>query len=151
MTGGQAHCVMEELHNVGNILTSVNVSAGLIRKLAQESSVEKLQRTAAMLNQHRLDIGEFLPHDRKGQMIPEYLTQLGDHLAREQGTLVKEAQELNTNSEHSNQVIQMQQAIAKTSGGHQEFIAPHEVMVTGLLHQSRLPEPARRGSGPRVR
>ena len=47
------------LHNGGNILTSVSVSAGLIRKLVQESSVEKLQRTTAMLHEHRPDVGDF--------------------------------------------------------------------------------------------
>ncbi len=129
---GMAEVATGVLHNVGNILNSVSVSAGLIRKLAQQSSAEKLQRTAAMLNQHRSDVGEFLTHDPKGRMIPEYLTKLGDHLAHEQGTLVKEAQELITNIEHINQVIQLQQTFAKASRGHQEPVVLHDIMEQAL-------------------
>lgn len=129
---GMAEVATGVLHNVGNILNSVSVSAGLIRKLGLESSAGKLQRTAAMLSEHHSDVGEFLAHDPKGKMIPEYLTELGDHMAQEQSTLVKEAQELTANIEHINQVIQMQQTIAKSSGGHQERVDLQDVMEQAL-------------------
>lgn len=129
---GMAEVATGVLHNVGNILTSVSVSAGLIRKLGLESSAGRVQQTAAMLTQHRADVGEFLTHDPKGQMIPEYLAKLGDHLVEEQSRLVREAQELIANIEHVNQVIQIQQTIARSSGGHQEPTLLQEVMEQAL-------------------
>lgn len=129
---GMADVASGILHNVGNILTSVSVSAGLIRKLVQDSKISKLQRTAALLDEHRRDLGEYLHHDPKGQKIPEYLTQLGAHLAEEQVVLIKEAKELTTNIEHINQVIQMQQILAKPSGGHEELVALHDLMEQAL-------------------
>ena len=130
---GMAEVATGVLHNVGNILTSVSVSAGLIRKLVQESSVEKLQRTTAMLHEHRPDVGAYLTHDPKGQLIPEYLNLLSEHLAQEHATVAKEAQELATNIEHINQVIQAQQTIAHSSGGHQEPVAAQNLMEQALL------------------
>jgi signal transduction histidine kinase len=130
---GMAEVATGVLHNVGNILNSVSVSAGLIGKLAQESSAEKLQRTAGMLSQHHQDIGEFLTQHPKGQLIPEYLTELGDHLVREQGTVVKEADELTMNIDHMSHVIQKQQSIAHSSGGHRGLVAAQDLMAQALL------------------
>jgi len=130
---GMAEVATGVSHNVGNILTSVSVSAGLIGKLVLQSSVEKLQRTTAMLSQHRQDVGAYLTHDPKGQKILEYLTLLGEHLAQEHGVLAKEAQVLATNIEHINQVIQAQQTIAYSSGGHREPIAAQDLMEQALL------------------
>lgn len=124
---GMADVATGILHNVGNILTSVSVSTGVIKQLTQHASAEKLQRISAMLQEHLQDLGNFLTHDPKGQKIPEYLMHLGDHWAREQGTLNNEIQGLKTNIEHIAQVIQMQQTIAKT-GGVTESVSPAELM-----------------------
>jgi len=130
---GMAEVATGVLHNVGNILTSINVSAGLIQKLVQKSSVKKLQQTAALLSQHRPDMGAYLTHDPKGQNIPEYLTLLGESLVQEHETVAGEAQELVRNVEHINQVIQTQQTIAHSSGGHREPVEVQDLMEQALL------------------
>lgn len=129
---GMAEVATGVLHNVGNILTSVSVSVGVVRRIVHQASVKKVQRTAELIQQHSQNLGEFLTHDPKGQQIPEYLTQLSAHLAHEQARIGQEIQELTTNIEHIKQIIQMQPTLAKSSGGHQEPASLHEVMEQAL-------------------
>jgi len=130
---GMAEVATGVLHNVGNILTSVSVSVGMVRKIVSQASVEKVQRTAALIQQHAQNLGEFFTQDPKGRQIPDYLTKLGAHLVHEQATIGQEVQELTTNIEHINRVIQMQQTFAKSSGGHQEPVVLHDIMEQALF------------------
>ena len=55
------------LHNVGNVLNSVNVSASLIAlHSVKKSKLSNLANVAAMLREHEHDLGSFITGDSKG-------------------------------------------------------------------------------------
>ena len=73
------------LHNVGNVLNSVNVAVNVVHGLVNQSSVMLVHRIAELLKAHDAeDWGTFLTQDPKGKRIPPALVKLGSHLIKEQ-------------------------------------------------------------------
>jgi len=104
------------LHNVGNVLNSVNVSATLVSDLVRRSKAPNLGKLRDLIEQHRADLGRYLTEDAKGRMIPAYLGTLADSLANEHKTIVAELESLHKNIGHIKDIVSMQQSYAKTSG-----------------------------------
>src|SRR5262249_30717333 len=104
------------LHNVGNVLNSINVSMSLITDVVARSRVGNLARAAELIQSHRHDLANFLVNDSKGKQLPEYLTQLAEFLNREQANLVKEVSEASQHVQHVKEIVTMQQSYAKAFG-----------------------------------
>jgi signal transduction histidine kinase len=104
------------LHNVGNVLNSVNVSSTLVSNQVRKSKVANLSKVVALLNEHAADLGAFLTSDPRGKQLPGYLGQLAEHLVGEQDTVLKELNLLHENIEHIKDIVVMQQSYARISG-----------------------------------
>ena len=115
-SAGMAEVASGVLHNVGNVLNSVNVSASLIREHVRKSKSDNLARLVEMLDQHQDRIGEFITHDEKGKQIPKFLSLLSEQLNNEKANLFKELDELANNIDHIKNVISMQQSYAGSYG-----------------------------------
>jgi len=113
---GQAEVAANVLHNVGNVLTSVNVSADHLAHRISKMRVASVSRTGELLQQHQEDLPRFLAAGEKGRQLPQLLTQLGRHLNQERTQLLDELKELRQNVEHINEIIATQQAIARRFG-----------------------------------
>ena len=113
---GMAEVATGVLHNVGNVLNSVNVSATLVAEKLRKSKVSNLARAAALFNEHSADLTAFLKVDPKGKQLPAYLNQLVEHIGGEQAALVQELELLKKNVEHIKDIVAMQQSYAKISG-----------------------------------
>lgn len=109
---GMAEIATNVLHNVGNVLNSVNVSAGLMSASVRTSKVQGLQRAVQMINDHAHDLGRFLDIDPKGRMLPGYLDQLAQALAAEQRGFADELAALTKSVDHVKEIIATQQAHA---------------------------------------
>jgi PAS domain S-box-containing protein len=117
---GMAEVATGVLHNVGNVLNSVNVSAGVLRDTLRASEVSTLKRVAALLREHTGDMDEFLTTSQKGRMLPGVVVQLAEQLAREHATLTLEQEHLLRNVEHIKSIVAMQQNYATVSGVHEK-------------------------------
>jgi C4-dicarboxylate-specific signal transduction histidine kinase len=113
---GLAEVATSVLHNVGNVLSSINVSTSLVGDKIKQSRAGNIAGVATLLLEHTSDLGEFMTRDSKGQQVPAYLKELSGHLAREQTALLQEIDSLNTNVAHINDIIAMQQDYARVSG-----------------------------------
>jgi signal transduction histidine kinase len=118
------------LHNVGNVLNSVNVSATVVADHIRHSKAVNITKIAEMFDQHKSDLGEFLTRDPRGQMIPGYLGTLAESLTAEQATLISELDQLRKNIEHIKDIVAMQQSYARTSG------FTESVSVTDLVEEA---------------
>ena len=58
---GMAEIATNVLHNVGNVLNSVNVSATVASDLAQQSKAAGLNRVVALMREHQHDLGSSSP------------------------------------------------------------------------------------------
>lgn len=127
---GMAEVATGVLHNVGNVLNSVNVTATLIFDQLRKSPVLDLERVAALLREQEANIGAFLTHDPKGQQIAPFLGQLADLLKQENRNHLQEIDSLRKNIEHIKGIVAMQQNYAKVSG------VPELVDVADLVEDS---------------
>ena len=109
------------LHNVGNVLNSVNVSTGLIVESVKKSRISSLARVVVLLRDNADDLGAFITNDSKGKHLPAYLAQLSEHLQADQEAIVSELDSLRRNVEHIKEIVAMQQNYA-TFGGVKEMV-----------------------------
>jgi signal transduction histidine kinase len=128
---GQAEVATSVLHNVGNVLNSVNVSVSVIGDRLRGLRVANLTKAAALLQEHNGDLGDFLTQDKKGRHLPKYLQELGQDLKTEQVDLLKELQDLAQNVEHIKEIVAMQQTYAKFAGVS-ETVAVADLMESAV-------------------
>jgi two-component system, NtrC family, sensor kinase len=120
---GMAEIATGVLHNVGNVLNSVNVSAEMLANRLRLSKRGDLGRIVTMLEEHALDLGEFLTKDEKGKQIPKFLKVLAEHLHAEEQSMVEESHSLTRNVGHIKTIVSTQQSYAGISG----MVEPIEV------------------------
>ena len=113
---GMAEVATGVLHNVGNVLNSVNVSASLVADDVRQSKANNLTKIAALLkaNEHQLEY--FFATDPRGKQLIAYLITLADHLTEERKHIIDEMELLRKNIEHIKDIVVMQQNYAKVSG-----------------------------------
>ena len=135
---GMAEVATGVLHNVGNVLNSVNVSASLLRDNVRKSQIQNLVKATNMLRDHANDTVAFLTHDSKGQRLPGFLIKLGDHLASEQSAWQQELDGLNKNIEHIKEIVAMQQSYARLTGVTEALIAQEMVEDALRMNEAAL-------------
>lgn len=113
---GMAEVATSVLHNVGNVLNSVNVTASMLLDQNKRSKASQLEKVSALLEENSADLGTFLANDPRGKQIPGYIKQLGQHLLTERQNAMKELETLRKNIEHIKDIVAMQQNYAKVSG-----------------------------------
>jgi two-component system NtrC family sensor kinase len=113
---GMAEVATGVLHNVGNVLNSVNVSSTLLSDRLRKSKASNVARAAEMLLERNGELARWLAEDEKGRMLPNYLLELGRHLSAEHTEMTAELELLVKNVEHIKEIVAMQQSLAKVSG-----------------------------------
>jgi len=113
---GMAEVATGVLHNVGNVLNSVNVSALLITDRLSKSRVSHLAQVSATLRENAENLGTFITADPKGSKIPGFIASLAERLGNEQTELLREAEGLSKNIAHIKDIVAVQQDYAKVSG-----------------------------------
>ncbi|WP_445578043.1 sensor histidine kinase [Pseudomonas sp. E141] len=109
---GMAEIATTVLHNVGNVLNSVNVSAELVSSLMRTSKAQGLGKVAQMMNEHVHDLSDFLTTDHKGKMLPGYLLKLAEVVAIEQQGIIEELGQLTKGIDHIKTIVAAQQSYA---------------------------------------
>ncbi len=94
---GMAEIAVGALHNVGNLLTSVSVSAEAVAASAGDTAVGRLVRLAELLEAQRKDLAGFFASDPRGSLIPDYCRELARSLELERNRIHAEAAELVAN------------------------------------------------------
>ena len=113
---GMAEVAADVLHNVGNVLNSINVSTTLVTEKVANSELANLEKLASLINDHIEDLGTFLTEHPQGKHIPVYLTEVSKCLTDEQADIVSKLRVLADNVEHIKEIISTQQSYARISG-----------------------------------
>ncbi|WP_350612410.1 DAHL domain-containing protein [Pseudomonas sp. HY7a-MNA-CIBAN-0227] len=112
---GMAEIATNVLHNVGNVLNSVNISADLVARKLRTSKALGLGKAMQLINEHRHDLGTFITEDEKGKLLPGYLNQLVDAIAVEQQGIADELAQLSKSVDHIKDIVSTQQSYAGAS------------------------------------
>lgn len=135
---GMAEVATGVLHNVGNVLNSINVSITIMRERMNKSRLGNIGKIASLLRENESNLGHFLTSDPKGKMIPHYLGQLSDHLTKENNESIESMESVAKNLEHIKEIVAMQQSYARMAGVL-ETLPPANLVEDALqLHASSL-------------
>lgn len=127
---GMAEVATGVLHNIGNVLNSVNVSAALVAGRVHKSRAGAVRRVATMLQERAADLAAFLTADARGRELPGYFTRLAECLESEREGILLEIDSLRKNIDHIKDIVAVQQSYAKVSG------VVESVEVTDLIEDS---------------
>jgi two-component system, NtrC family, sensor kinase len=128
---GMAEVATNVLHNVGNVLNSLNVSANMVTEQLERSKAIGLGRLAALLREHEQDLGAYLAHDARGRHVPTYLSQLSEHIVHERDSNLRELIQLRSHIDHIKQIVSVQQSYSKVSGV-KELLQPVDLLDDAL-------------------
>ncbi len=112
---GMAEIANNVLHNVGNVLNSVNVSAAMIRDKLRDSKAAGLTKVVNLMNEHAADLGTFITLDERGKALPGYLNKLVAALAQEKQGITDELDSLTRSIDHIKEIVATQQSYSGTS------------------------------------
>ncbi len=124
---GMAEVATGVLHNVGNVLNSVNVSCTMLMDQLRQSRVHNVHKVAELMAAPDKGWVHLFTEDPKGRQIPVYLASLADALTKEHQVMFKEAQSLSDRIDHIKEIVAMQQSYGRFSGMN-ESIQPEKLM-----------------------
>jgi len=108
---GMAEIATNILHNVGNVLNSINVSISQADELSRRLKIKNLEKVATMITENA-GVENYLVEDEKGKRIPEYLGMIARELAKDQKEVIEELEATKRHLEHIKVVVSMQQEYA---------------------------------------
>jgi PAS domain S-box-containing protein len=113
---GMAEVATGVLHNVGNVLNSVSVTAESIQKRVRNSKISYLSDVVDLFEEHASELGAFMTNEKRGKKIPAFLANLSKELIDEQERYLEALEELTKHVQHVGDIIQLQQSHSKTKG-----------------------------------
>ena len=113
---GMAEVATGVLHNVGNVLNSVSVTAESIQKRVRNSKISYLSDVVGLFEEHSSKLGTFMTNEERGKKIPAFLANLSKELVDEQERCLEALEELTKHVQHVGDIIQLQQSHSKTKG-----------------------------------
>jgi signal transduction histidine kinase len=112
---GMVEVATNVLHNVGNVLNSINISVGVVNKTMRASKIDNLSKVTQMLNEHAANLDDFLTRDQKGKLLPRYLMQLETALEEERQHILTELVQIAKSVDHIKEIVAMQQSYSGTN------------------------------------
>ncbi len=118
---GMADIAKSTLHNIGNILNSINTSVTMLNQHLKNSEIDSLDQLSTLIKEHTDNIDNFILHDEKGQLIPSYICALADNWQKDKKTFFDELDSLQNNIDHVRDIINMQQGLSRAVGIAEEI------------------------------
>jgi PAS domain S-box-containing protein len=128
---GMAEVATGVLHNVGNVLNSVNVSATLLNDGLRGLRLDNVAKVSVLVREHANDLAHFFQEDPKGRQVAPFLETLADHLTQQRQRLLAETENLRKNVHHIREIVERQQSTA-CFRGLTEPVAPAEMVEDAL-------------------
>ena len=135
---GMAEVANSVLHNVGNVLNSVNVSVSLMTERLRDTPIADLPKVAGLIRDNAGDLGAYLTTDPRGRQVPGFLEMLGQHWTAEHNALVGEVSRLHGSVQHIKEIVSRQQSLSGVSGVLEEAHLPGLIEDALAIHADAL-------------
>ncbi|MFY0567337.1 sensor histidine kinase [Archangium lansingense] len=112
---GMAELATNVLHNVGNVLNSINTSATVLGERLRALRLQSLLKLAGVLEERRADLPAFMTADERGRRLPEFLGKLGENLSSDRDEMLSMTDSLHRHVEHIRMIVELQQSYATSS------------------------------------
>ncbi|WP_133135291.1 MHYT domain-containing protein [Legionella rowbothamii] len=129
---GMAEMSASVLHNVGNVINSINISIETLLANRNSSPLKALEKLATLFNTHKDDLPQFLSQDTRGAHIPAYINELALCWEKEHTHDVAELEEMTKNITLIKSIINTQQTAVKKEP-FEQIISLNELIDESLL------------------
>lgn len=129
---GMADVASTVLHNVGNVLNSLNISVDVAMRALKRVPVDDIAVIASLLQQHRHELVHYLSEDAQGKQIPAYLAMLAESVTAHQAQVESELIGLSRNVDHIRHVVDRQVHLARPERMICEPVRFRELMEQAL-------------------
>lgn len=113
---GIAEIATGVLHNLGNVLNSVNTSTTLAAEGVRRLKIPSLRKVADLLEAQGERIGEFVANDPRGRKVPEFIAALCTDLEGDRDKALAEIAAVRDAVDHIKEIVAAQQTYARVSG-----------------------------------
>jgi signal transduction histidine kinase len=128
---GMADIATGVLHNVGNVLNSVNVAASVIGKTIRQSELASLLKATELLKANESNLSTYLTSDERGRHLPPFLIEVGQCLNQEHTEVIAELATMETGLDHIKEIVSAQQQHAK-HGVFRQKVTPSELFEQAI-------------------
>jgi hypothetical protein len=132
---GMADLATGVLHNVGNILNSVNTSSDVIHETIHRSKITNFKKANQLLKEKKDNFEDFLLNDPRGKDLIQYYLKLEEPLDKEYEKIKEQASRLKEKVNLISEVIEAQQDYARV-GRVNEKVSLKEVTKDALKLQA---------------
>lgn len=133
---GMAEIATAVLHNVGNVLNSINVSTTMITERINAAPLNHLFKISDLIREHMDDFPEYVKSNPQGQLLPKALVELSDMVGPDFQYAKGEIDLVIQGVERIKQIIQAQQSYVSQVDVSQST-QPAQVMKDALaINQS---------------
>ncbi|MDJ0835810.1 MAG: GAF domain-containing sensor histidine kinase [Acidobacteriota bacterium] len=109
----KAEIASSVLHNIGNVINSVNVACSLMESKLEHSRLDKLIMALNLMQDHIADLPGFFADNPKGKMLPEFLFRLQGQMEDERDNMLEEIRKVSNKAQLMQDIIETQQTISK--------------------------------------
>lgn len=128
---GMSEVATDVLHNVGNVLTSVNISTNLISEQLGGMEINNIQEIVKILRENQPQLGSFFESDETGRHILPYLDEVSKDLSSQHENLIEKLDSLKMYVDHLKEITRTQQNYAKLSTFVME-VDPREIVSDAI-------------------
>ncbi|MFJ1267670.1 MHYT domain-containing protein [Legionella lytica] len=129
---GMSEMSASVLHNVGNVINSINISIETLLANRHATPLKTLEKLAALLNTHKEDLPNFLSQDSRGSHIPAYINELALCWEKEHNQEIAELEDMTKNITLIKSIINTQQTALKNER-FEQIISLNELIDETLL------------------
>jgi len=113
---GMADIATNVLHNIGNVLNSVNVLINVLTEILEKSELINFEKTIQIMNNNKSMLGSFFTNHPQGKYLLEFLNILSRAWTKDQKSMLSELSALNEHVTHIKNIISAQQSISGIKG-----------------------------------
>jgi PAS domain S-box-containing protein len=113
---GMLEVAVSVLHNIGNILNSINISVEFLQESFHKSEIKNIIKAIKLLNENLGELELYLTEDKKGKLLPEYFIQVEQILKKWDIKIINELLSLKDNITHLKDIVALQGTISGISG-----------------------------------
>jgi len=130
---GKAEVASDVLHNIGNVLNSVNTATTLLLEREKASRIGQLRKMITLLDSKESELPQFFESDPKAKKVLPFFHLINDHLCTQREQNLSELEQVLKHVDHIKRVVMTQQLIASAAGVSEEFRI-HELATDALTH-----------------
>jgi len=106
---GKSEIATGILHNVGNVLNSVNVSSSMLAKKADDLATKDLEALNQVISEHAQDLASFMAEDPRGKHFSPFLSALTEEMSKGKESLTEEIESLSQGIDRIRDLVNSQQ------------------------------------------